>query len=258
MMSNFIKLNGVGLNYKIYSVKAQSLRNAVFNVAVGGRMYKQGNDVAVVRALSNVDLSLAEGDRLALVGHNGSGKTTLLKVIAGIYEPSTGTVEVGGKVTSMISPSLGLDLEATGLVNIRNLGFMRGLTRREIDAEMDRIIEFSGLGAFVRLPVRTFSMGMIARLTFAVATHFDADILILDEWLSAGDESFAQKASERMQQLTNSAKILVLATHNFDLVNTVCNKVCEMEGGQIAFYGTREDWHLFRRDADLKRNNHIG
>jgi lipopolysaccharide transport system ATP-binding protein len=245
-MTHSITLSGVELDYYIYSVRAQTLRTAMFNMAVGGKMYRKGNDLAVVRAVSGVSFSLTDGDRLALVGHNGSGKTTLLKVIAGIYEPTRGHVAIDGKMTSMIAPSLGLDPEATGLENIRNLGLMRFLTKKQIADRVDAIVEFSGLGDFIRLPVRTYSQGMIARLTFAVATEFDADILVLDEWLSAGDASFVSQASDRMQRMTDRAKILVLATHSFDLVNKVCNKVCEMQAGKVAYFGSTEGWNEYR------------
>jgi lipopolysaccharide transport system ATP-binding protein len=248
-MSNSITIRNVELDYYVYSVRAQSIRSAAFNVAVGGKLYRKGSDLAVVRALAGVSLSLKDGDRLALVGHNGSGKTTLLKVIAGIYEPTRGEVEVNGNLTPLIAPSLGLDFEATGLDNIKNLGLMRLMTKRQIAERTDSIIEFSGLGDFVRLPIRTYSQGMIARLTFAVATEFPVDILVLDEWLGAGDESFMQKAAERMHCMAENAKIMVLATHNVHLMDMVCNKVCEMSAGKIVFFGAVEDWKVSRQPA---------
>ena len=198
-MSNSVRLDSVTLDYYVYSVRAQSLRNAVFNMAVGGKLYKDQGDITVVRAVDNVSFSLTEGDRLGLIGHNGSGKTSLLKVIAGIYHPSRGRVEVHGDLTSMIAAGAGLDIDATGLQNIRKIGAMRMIPGKVIDQRMGAIVEFSGLGDFVRLPVKTFSSGMMARLMFACATEFDADILVLDEWLSAGDIDFMQKASDRIQ-----------------------------------------------------------
>jgi lipopolysaccharide transport system ATP-binding protein len=149
-------------------------------------------------------------------------------------------------MTSMIAPMLGLDLEATGLENIRNLGLMRFLSKKQIADRVDAIVEFSGLGDFIRLPVRTYSQGMIARLTFAVATEFDADILLLDEWLGAGDATFVHQASERMQRMADRAKILVLATHSYDLVETTCNKVCEMHAGKVAYFGSTDGWRRHR------------
>ena len=252
-MNNSVRLDSVTLDYYVYSVRAQSLRNAVFNMAVGGKLYKDQGDITVVRAVDNVSFSLVEGDRLALVGHNGSGKTTLLKVIAGIYHPNRGRVEVHGDLTSMIAAGAGLDIDATGLQNIRKIGAMRLIPSKVIDQRMGAIVEFSGLGDFVRLPVKTFSAGMMARLMFACATEFDADILVLDEWLSAGDIDFMQKASDRMQSLVEKAKILILGTHSFDLVERVCNKVCVMDSGRIQFYGPTEEWVALGKGLNVRR-----
>ena len=241
-MTCSVRLDGVTLDYYIYSVRAQSLRNAVFNMAVGGKLYKDQGDITVVRALENVSFNLEEGARLALIGHNGSGKTTLLKVIAGIYSPMRGRVDVQGNMTSMIAFGAGLDMDATGLQNIRKLGAMRMISNKEIDARMGGIVEFSGLGDFVRLPVKTFSAGMMARLLFACATEFEADVLVLDEWLGAGDADFMEKASARMEGFVDRAKIVILGTHAFGLAEKVCNKVCVLDSGRVAYFGPTEGW----------------
>ena len=245
-MAHQIKLTNVDLDYFVYSMRSQSLRSAVFNLAVGGKMYKAAGDVAAVKALHDINLEINEGDRIALVGHNGSGKTTLLKVIAGIYHPTRGDLHIDGDITSMIAIDAGIDAEATGLRNIHKLGLMRRLSRKAIDARVEAIADFSGLGDFLHLPVRTYSAGMLARLIFAVATEFEADILVLDEWLSAGDAAFVQKAADRMHQMVEDAKIVVIATHDHDLVRRVCNRVCELQAGKIAFLGTTEDWLVYR------------
>ena len=249
-MSCFLKLQSITLDYQIYSVRAQSLRSAVFNMAIGGKLYKGQSDVTVIRALENVSFSLTEGDRLALVGHNGSGKTTLLKVIAGVYETEKGHVSFDGSITSMIAHASGLDIDATGLQNIRKIGQMRMLPQKLIDDRTDAIIAFSGLGDFIKLPVKTYSAGMMARLMFSCATEFEADILVLDEWLSAGDHEFVYRAADRMARFVDKAKIVVLGTHDFGLVKRVCNKVCELEGGRIAFFGSADEW--FERRAQLQ------
>lgn len=245
-MTHQIKLTDVDLDYFVYSLRSQSLRSAVFNLAVGGKMYKAAGDVAAVKALSKINLEINEGDRIALVGHNGSGKTTLLKVIAGIYHPTRGELKIDGDITSMIAISAGIDMEATGLRNIHKLGLMRRLPRKVIDSRVEAIAEFSGLGDFLHLPVRTYSAGMLARLMFSVATEFEADILVLDEWLSAGDADFVKKAGQRMQKMVEDAKIVVLATHDHDLVRRVCNRVCELKAGRIAFLGSTDDWLAYR------------
>lgn len=241
-MTCSITLRGVGLDFPVYSVRAKSLRNAIVGVAVGGRLMRGSADMTYVRALSNINLDLREGDRLALVGHNGSGKTSLLRLLAGIYEPTTGSMSAIGRVTSMLSMSIGLDPEASGRQNIKNLAMMQGLSNREIAKRINSIIDFSELGAFIDMPFKTYSAGMMARLTFAVGTEINGDILIMDEWLSAGDAAFQVKANERMTGFVSEAKLLVLATHSQDLVRNVCNKVLVMESGQATFLGTADEW----------------
>ncbi|SFJ46902.1 ABC transporter ATP-binding protein [Caulobacter sp. UNC279MFTsu5.1] len=241
-MTISISLNGVTLDYAIYSVRAQSLRNAVLNMAVGGKLMKGSNDVTVVRALNNVSFTLREGDRLGLVGHNGSGKTSMLKVLAGVYEPTGGRIRVDGRVSSMISMSIGLDHDASGIQNIRNLAMMQQIPKKEIERRLPEIISFSELGAYIHMPFKTYSAGMMARLTFSVATALNADILIMDEWISAGDAEFQQKAAARMASLVDEAKIVVIASHDMSLIKRVCNKVMVMEGGQATFFGSTEEW----------------
>ncbi|WP_421740043.1 ABC transporter ATP-binding protein [Caulobacter sp.] len=241
-MSSSVELKNVTLDYNLYSVRAQSLRNAVFNMAVGGRLIQEGKDVSYIRALSDVSFRLEEGDRLAVIGHNGSGKTSLLKILAGIYAPTSGKVDIRGRISSMISITVGLDIEASGLDNIRNLAMMQMMSDREIKRRMPDIVEFSGLGAFVHMPLKTYSAGMIARLTFSVATQMDAEIMIMDEWISAGDAEFQKRATERLSGMVDAAKIVVLATHDYKLAAAVCNKVMTMESGVPTFFGTTAEW----------------
>lgn len=243
-MTTSISLNGVTLDYAIYSVRAQSLRNAVLNMAVGGKLMKGSNDVTVVRALNNVSFELREGDRLGLVGHNGSGKTSMLKVLAGVYEPTGGMIRVSGRVSSMISMSIGLDHEASGLQNIKNLAMMQQIPKKEIERRLPEIIAFSELGAYIHMPFKTYSAGMMARLTFSVATALNADILIMDEWISAGDADFQLKAADRMSSFVDEAKIVVIASHDLGMIKRVCNKVMVMEAGRPTYFGPTEEWGL--------------
>lgn len=244
-MSTMIEVRGVTLDYPIYSVRAQSLRSSVAS-AVGGRFMKTSSAVTVMRALSNVSFTVERGDRLALVGHNGSGKTTLLKVLAGVYEPEGGIVNINGSVSSMLSLSIGLDMEASGLSNMRNLAAMQMMPKKEFEAKLPGIIEYSGLGPFINMPFRTYSAGMMARLTFSVATAMKADILIMDEWISAGDAEFVKKSSDRMHDLVDEASVVVIATHSNDLVDRICNKVVVMDGGRVQFFGSTADWQKVR------------
>ena len=244
-MSAQLELSNVNLDYPIYDASALSLRTVAFQYAVGGALFK-ANNVPVVRALSNVSLKVTDGDRLALVGHNGSGKTTLLKVMAGIFEPSSGVVRATAPITSTISMGAGMDSDSTGVQNVYKLAILRGVTKKEVTAKLDDIIEFSGLAQFAKLPMRTYSAGMVARLIFAVTTAFDPQILVLDEWLGAGDADFMVQAEARMRTFVDKASLMVMATHNLGLVEHVCNKVCQLEGGKIVFLGTTADWLAWR------------
>lgn len=241
-MSNIVSLRNVSLAYPIYSVQAQSLRNAIVSLAVGGKLLKDGRDVIHVKALNNISFDLKEGDRLGIIGHNGSGKTTLLKVLAGVYEPDKGLVKVDGKISSMIDIGLGLDGNLTGRENIISMGRMRGLTTKAIIEKIPEILEFSDLGNFIDLPIKTYSSGMSTRLVFAVSTSFEPDVLILDEWLGAGDAGFYDKATKRMNDLLAQSRTMILASHNFDLVKTTCNKLLVLEHGEPKYLGDVNGW----------------
>lgn len=237
MNTPVVELNHVHLVYPVYSIRAQSLRNAVVNMAVGGRLLKDNHDVVQVKALSDINLKLYEGSRLGVMGHNGSGKSTLLKVMAGIYEPTHGTVEVHGRISSMIDINLGLDWNLTGRENIVNMGRMRGMTHKQISEKIPEITEFSDLGAFIDLPLKTYSSGMSTRLVFAVATSLSPDILLLDEWIGAGDANFFDKAKERMNDILSRSRVMVLASHSGDLIRSVCDKLLVLDMGQPVYMG---------------------
>lgn len=243
-MSTIVNLSGVELSYPIYSMRAHSLRNTLANLAVGGKLLKDGHDIIHVRALEGINFSLSEGDRMGIIGHNGAGKTTLLKVLAGIFEPDRGRVDIAGRVSSMIDVNIGLDANLTGRENILTMGRMRGFHTKEIISKIPEITEFSELGAFVDLPVKTYSAGMLSRLVFAVATSLEPDVLLLDEWIGAGDAAFHEKAAQRMKDILAKSRILVLATHNMHLLEEVCNKVLVLDGGKQKFFGLMSDWKL--------------
>jgi lipopolysaccharide transport system ATP-binding protein len=187
-----------------------------------------------VTALDNVSLELKAGDRLGLIGHNGSGKTTLLRALSGAYEPDEGTIDVHGRIAALLDLSLGIDPSATGLDNIRLRGRIAGLSSKEIDERMDEIAEFTGLGPFLAMPVKTYSAGMQGRLAFAAATAVEADVLLMDEWIAVGDAEFQKLAHKRLLKLVERAGILVLATHEAPLLKLYCNKVMRMDGGKAS------------------------
>jgi len=187
----------------------------------------------LVTALDGVSFELKAGDRLGLVGPNGAGKTTLLKVLYGIYEPSGGRLTVEGRVDALFNISLGFRQEATGRRNIMLRGLINGWNEDEIAARAEEIIAFSELGDFIDMPYKSYSQGMAARLAFSIATTLEPQILLMDEWIGAGDASFQEKAKRRMDELAEKAGIIVLASHNRELLKRTCNRTLEMEKGRV-------------------------
>ena len=247
-MSTIVKLNGVELSYPVYSIRAHSLRNTIANLAVGGKLLKDGQDIVYVKALDGISFVLESGDRMGIIGHNGAGKTTLLKVLAGIYEPDRGLIQVTGRISSMIDIGLGLDNALTGRENVLSMGRMRGFGTKAVLAKMPEIIDFSELGPYIDLPVKTYSAGMQARLVFAVATTLEPDVLLLDEWIGAGDHAFHEKAKGRMDDFLEKSRCMILASHNFGLIRAVCNKLLVLDGGRQAYFGDITGWD-FNSDA---------
>ncbi len=224
-----IDVKNLCLEYKI--PRRFSLSEGSKPLSAGGRI-EQSAGRRVVAALSDVNFSLGSGDRLGLVGPNGAGKTTLLKVLYGIYEPTSGSLDVSGRVDALFNISLGFRKEVTGRRNIELRGLINGWSMEEIRARTDSIIEFSELGEFIDMPLKTYSQGMAARLAFSVSTTFEPEILLMDEWIGAGDASFRDKAAERMKQISQKAGIIVLASHNESLIEKVCNKCLRLENGR--------------------------
>jgi len=193
--------------------------------------------LARVEALRDISFELKSGDRLGIVGRNGSGKSTLLRVLAGVYEPTAGQVVTEGEIAPLFAVGLGTRPEATGRRNIILRGLLRGLTRRQAEAKIDEIVEFSELGRFIDLPVRTYSAGMAMRLSFAIATAFSPEILLLDEWIGAGDHEFREKARKRMHGMVDQSGITVVASHNRQLLRNVCSIGMWLDRGVIREIG---------------------
>lgn len=223
----------VSVEFPIYENSHRSLKNKVMNITTGGRIGAEAGRHPVVRALNNLNFEIHEGDRVGLTGHNGSGKTTLLRMLSGVYSPVKGHLSLQGRVAALLDVSMGLDPDATGFENIYLRGIMDGLRPSVIRSKVDEIAEFTGLGEYLNLPVRTYSSGMMLRLAFAISTSVEADILIMDEWLSVGDSEFSQKATERLNKLIDSASILVIASHSPELIERVCNRKMSLEHGNV-------------------------
>jgi ABC-2 type transport system ATP-binding protein len=262
-----IILKSAVVDFPIATMRARSLKNAWLarlrqaageaNPAVsilrkgkvGGSIVSADTSVESVRALDSVSLELRQGDRLGLIGPNGSGKTTLIRVLAGIYGLAHGSIEVSGAILPMFDISVGFDGETTGLESIFTRGLMMGLTEKEIQERTDEIVSFSELGDYIHLPIRTYSSGMMLRLMFSIATSVRGDIVLMDEWIAVGDEDFRGKANARLDDLTASAGILVIASHDPGILRRLCNKALRLEGGQARDFGPIEDV-LARASAD--------
>jgi lipopolysaccharide transport system ATP-binding protein len=223
----------VVVDFPIYGTRHRSFKSTVLRAATGGSLARAGNDRVVVRALDGLTFNFQAGDRVGLLGHNGSGKTTLLRVVAGAYEPVRGSISVQGTVASMLSITLGIDYEATGYENTFLLGAVMGQSRQQMLERLDDICNFSELGDFIYMPVRTYSSGMVMRLAFSIATSTPADIVLMDEWLNVRDRDFAQKAQARLEAMLDDAKIFFLASHDETLVRKNCNWALRLEHGKM-------------------------
>jgi ABC-type polysaccharide/polyol phosphate transport system ATPase subunit len=227
-----IEFDKVTLSYPIYGSHGMSLRSHLIRVATGGNIEKDSRST-VVTALRDVSFTLKDGDAVGLIGHNGAGKSTMLRAMAGIYPPSSGTVRRQGKTATVFDIGAGLDYELSGYDNIIHLGVMMGLSYSEAKSLTPEIEEFTELGDFLQLPIRTYSSGMTMRLMFAVATAVTPEILLLDEMFSTGDAGFKEKSQARIHRMIDSAKIFVFASHDMNFIKSYCNRLFHLEHGNL-------------------------
>lgn len=236
-----ILLDQVSVQFPIYDADTRSLKNRLMHLTTGGRIGRDAGNRICIDALTEVTLAFEHGDRVALIGHNGAGKTTLLRVIAGIYEPTSGTVYREGRVAPLFDLALGMDPEATGYENIMLRGRLLGLQAKEIRARIDEIAAFTELGDYLAMPARTYSSGMMLRLAFAVCTSIDPEIMLMDEWLGVGDAAFMEKAKKRLDGFIGRAGILVVASHSISLLESNCNKGVLMHAGKVEAFGSIDE-----------------
>ena len=236
-----IELEQVNVDFPIFNASSRRLTNQLVRAATGGQVGKGETGRVFVRALNNINLSVKSGDRIGIVGHNGAGKSTLLRLLSGVYEPSQGRLTSSGRITSLTDIGLGISPELTGRDNILIRGVIMGMSIKELRARTEEIIEFSELGEFIDLPVRTYSTGMSLRLAFSVSTITEPEVLVMDEWLSVGDESFQHKAEARIQSIVEASDILVLASHSRGLLERTCNRVIWLEHGTIRREGPTDE-----------------
>ena len=246
MRHPFISLENVSLEIPIIR-DDKNLKSYFGSYLLGGKINVGSKKKQVsITALDNISLEISSGDRIGLIGHNGSGKTTLLRTVSGIYTPSKGSVKYEGKFSTLIDQSAGLEIDNTGFNNIVTCGLFLGFSKSEILDKREKIAEFSGLGEFINYPVKTYSSGMLSRLTFSIATALDPEILILDEGFGAADRSFTNKAADRIESLMKKAKILVFASHDKNMLKTFCNQGLLLEKGKIIKRGEIEEvWSFY-------------
>ncbi|MEO1028985.1 MAG: ATP-binding cassette domain-containing protein [Pseudomonadota bacterium] len=253
----YLDLNNVTLHYPTSGASTNSIGQGDGS-AVAGQFVRSARGGMAVQAIDRLTLSLKDGDRLGIIGSNGSGKTTLLQIMAGILSPVGGAVAASGRIATMFSIGLGMQADASGMRNIYLAGLVAGATRQQIKASIPDIEDFTGLGDYLQLPVRTYSHGMAMRLRFACATAFQPDIILLDEWIGAGDAEFQEKARLRLEHLLKRAGIVVIASHNRQLIRRVSNMLLWLERGKVRAHGgvddvlrAREDFMVAERQAQL-------
>ncbi|MBU5654839.1 MULTISPECIES: ABC transporter ATP-binding protein [Corynebacterium] len=228
------------VDFPIFDAKSRSLKKAMLSTA-GGSIGKNDQNVVMVEALKDINLHLREGDRVGLVGHNGAGKTTLLRLLSGIYEPTRGAADVRGRVAPVFDLGVGMDPEVSGYDNIIIRGLFLGQTIKQMKAKMDEIAEFSELGDYLSMPLRTYSTGMRVRLALGVVTSIEPEILLLDEGIGAVDAAFMAKARVRLQDLVKRSGILVFASHSNDFLAQLCDTALWIDHGQIRSVGEVSD-----------------
>ncbi len=227
-----IRLQNVSLEFPIFNAQRMSLRNAITD-RLGGALTHYSKSAQLVKSLDNISLEIRKGDRVALIGHNGAGKSTLLRLMAGIYAPTSGSVHVEGSISTLFATGVGMSEEMTGYENLLLGSVIHHKNYKLAKEKVQEIANFTDLGNYLGLPMRTYSEGMKVRIGFAIATSMTPDILLIDEIFGAGDKDFAEKANKRMNELIEKSETLVFASHSDGLLKMFCNKGILMSKGQV-------------------------
>ena len=250
-----IEIRGVSLCYRLAKQRIPSLKEYAIHFMKGALAYEK------LWALRDIDLVVRRGETLGIVGRNGAGKSTLLKVISQVLKPTLGQAAIHGTLSPILELGTGFDPELTGFENIYLNALLLGHSRREVADKVEEIIEFSGLGDFVRSPIRNYSTGMLARLGFAVATAWLPDILILDEVLSVGDASFTKKCEERLRRFHDAGTTVLMVSHNAAAVRSNCARCVWLDAGRLRADGPADE--VLRRyeghgtDPDERQAGHL-
>lgn len=243
-----VELNAIRLSIPIYGHETRSLKKTLVGIGTGGHIASDAvTGLVQVEALKGISFQAFDGDRIGIVGTNGAGKSSLLRLIAGIYDPTAGEVIVRGSTAPLLDVGLGIDDDATGLENIAIRGALLGISKARLTAMQPDIIEFTELGDYINLPVRTYSSGMKMRLSLAISVCIEPDVLLLDEWISTGDARFLRKAEARLLSLISKLKVLFFASHALDILQNTCNKLLVLNNGEMLFFGPMDEGLGFYR-----------
>lgn len=229
--STTVDVRDLHITYRTTFERKPTLKTAISRLGRGERAVRE------IQALRGVSFSVERGTVLGVIGNNGAGKSTLMRAVAGILPPTEGRIEVHGRVSTLLSLGVGFNRDLSGYENVILGGLAAGYTRAEIDERYEEIAEWTELGDFLELPMRTYSSGMFSRLAFAVAVHMDPDILIVDEALSTGDAKFKTKATDKMKEIVGQARTMLLVSHALGTVQDLCNQVMWLEKGQVRMVG---------------------
>lgn len=211
----------------------KTITNHIVNFSSGGKIARNIHDIEVVKVINNLSFKIFQGDIIGIFGHNGAGKSTLLRLIAGIYKQTSGIIKRNGTIKMMFDPSAGIDPELSGYDNIIRIGLLQGYTYKEIKELSTWVENFSGLGPFLTQPTKTYSSGMLMRLSFSVAICGQAEILIIDEAIGTGDEEFSGRVSEKIKELISRSKCVLIASHDLNFLKENCNRFFFIEKGAL-------------------------
>lgn len=213
----------------------------ITNIFLSGRLSEDKHRKIYVQSLRDISFSIKGGERVGLIGTNGAGKTTLLRTMSGIYEPVSGHLRIEGHISSLLDPSVGMNPELTGRENIRLRCYIDGIPHKQMNEIEEKVIEFSELGSYIDLPVKTYSSGMNLRLGFGLITAIDPQILLMDEWFMTGDEGFMLKATHRLENIVKKSQILIISTHSPQILIKWCNRIIWLEQGFLKMDGTPQE-----------------
>lgn len=229
---SFVEFKNVSLDYPLISSNSETMKKLILSKLSFG-LLKNDSQIKRVSALKNINLTISQGEKVGIIGANGSGKTTLLRMISSVFNPSHGVVNIHGSISSLIDLISGANLDASGIDNIRIRLILMGYSKNEINNVIDDIVSFSELGEFIYLPCKAYSTGMLLRLFFSIMTSIKSDIILLDEWMSVGDSEFEKKAQKRLRSYLVDNSIFIMASHNIQLIESMCNRVITLDKGKI-------------------------